>query len=170
MNQATTSQAPVQTFNGILEGVGYLNRVRLVEVKKGSPYLACTINMLKGDSNNVEYLSIDCTVVGNLAKQVVEQLKMAVNNKQKVIVGFRAGDLSIEEYEFEVTEKGVTKVVRRLGLKARLLQVTFAKVDGVKIDIPLVQRKPNSNPASQPEEEIGAGSACDDESRALAAA
>jgi hypothetical protein len=55
-----------------------------------------------------------------------------------VLVGFRAGDPKPERYKFPDRETGQS--VQREGLKARLLQITFAKVDGDKVDIPLVQR------------------------------
>jgi hypothetical protein len=168
MNQATTSQAQALTFNLIVEGVGYLNRVRQVEVKKGPAYLACTVNALMGDSNQVEYLSIDCIVVGKLAKQTVSQLTAASNSKQKVLIGFRAGDPKPEFYEFE--DRDTKQMVQRSGLKARLLQITFAKVDGVKVDIPLVQRASDSDAPAGTGDDSGVGSACGDESRALVAA
>jgi hypothetical protein len=59
-------------------------------------------------------------------------------------------------------------MVQREGLKARLLQITFAKVDGQKVEIPLVERpaKP-ADAAAQSPPEAAAGSACGDASRQL---
>jgi hypothetical protein len=48
----TTNQAA--SFDLIMEGVGYLNRVREVSVRKGPAYLACTINALMGTADAVE--------------------------------------------------------------------------------------------------------------------
>ena len=150
MSQAQQSQSstgrtvPGQIFNLIIEGVGYLNRVREVPVRKGPSYLACTVNAMMGPSDSVEYVSIDCRVVGKQAREVVEMLEAAVADKKKVIIGFRAGDPTPDFYE--VPREGGKE--RREGLKARLLQVTFAKVGGNRVDIPLVER-PQQNNAHQ---------------------
>lgn len=167
MNQATTqtqAQTQAQAFDLIIEGVGYLNRIRTVRPeRKGPTYLACTINALMGQADSVEYQSIDCRVVGKLAMQVVEQLAQDVEAKQKVIIGFRAGDPKPDFYEFD--DKTTGEKVQREGLKARLLQITFAKVNGQKVDIALVERpaKPGASEVSPASSE--AGSACEDSSR-----
>ena len=166
MSQGTNQAA---SFDLIMEGVGYLNRVRQVEVRKGTPYLACTVNALMGTADSVEYMSIDLKVVGKQAIQVVEQLAKDVEARRKVLVGFRAGDPKPDFYEFE--DKTTQQMVQREGLKARLLQVTFAKVDGQKVEIPLVERpaKP-SDAAAQSTPEAVAGNACEDASRVPAVA
>ena len=160
MTQATNTQAQAQAqtaqaFNLVIEGVGYLNRVRFVEPKKGPVYLACTVNALMGTSDAVEYLSIDCRVVGKLAQEIVQQLKDDVNAQTRVLINFRAGDPKPEWYEVRDGKTG--QMVRREGLKARLLQITSAKVDGVKIDIALVQRQsePRSSEALGADNDVG---------------
>lgn len=131
------SQAP-SAFNLILEGVGYLNRIREVTPRKGPAYLACTLNAMMGEAGAVEYLSIDCRVVGQVAKAAVLQLKADVLAKRKVVVGFRAGDPKPEFYEVPDAQSGEMKP--KEGLKARLLQLTFAKVNGERVEIPVVAR------------------------------
>jgi hypothetical protein len=166
MNQAQ-SQVQVQTFDLIIEGVAYLNRVRTITPKKGPVYLACTVNAMMGKADAVEYVSIDCIVVGSIAKQVVQQLTADVEAKRKVIIGFRAGDPKPDFYEYPDRESGLQKT--GTGLKARLLQVTFAKVNGAKVDIPLVPRNtpPESDaPQGGHDEGDDVGSACGDESAA----
>lgn len=163
MNQ---SQTQVQAFDLIIEGVGYLNRVRKVTPKKGPAYLACTVNAMMGKADAVEYIGIDCIVVGSLAKQVVEQLTTDADAKRKVIIGFRAGDPKPDFYEYPDRETGEMKTGS--GLKARLLQVTFAKVNGSKVDIPLVPRNtpPTSDaPQGGHDDGDGVGSACGDDSK-----
>jgi hypothetical protein len=137
MTQAQTP-ATATMFNLIIEGIGYLNRIRIVTPKKGPAYTACTINAMMGESTAVEYVSIDCRVVGAQALLAIAQLEDAVKSKQKVIVGFRAGDPKPDFYEFPDSKTG--EVLQREGLKARLLQLTFAKVDGQKVQIPVVER------------------------------
>lgn len=134
-----SQSAKQPAFDLIIEGVGYLNRVRVVEVRKGPSYLACTINAMMGTGDDVEYVSIDCRVVGAVAKQAVEQLRGDVEAKAKVIVGFRAGDPKPDVYTVE--REG--KPEQRQGLKARLLQLSFAKVNGQRVTIPVIERKPD---------------------------
>ncbi|WP_235378740.1 DUF3577 domain-containing protein, partial [Pseudomonas meliae] len=45
-------------------GIGYLNRIREVKPRKGSPFMAVTVAALKGTSEKPEYAYIDCNVVG----------------------------------------------------------------------------------------------------------
>lgn len=172
MTQATRPQA---AFDLIIEGVGYLNRIRLVTPKKGPAYTACTVNAMMGTAEAIEYVSIDCRIVGKQALEAVQQLKAAVAAKRKVIVGFRAGDPKPEFYEYKDQTTGETK--NGSGLKARLLQLTFAKVDGEKADIPLVPRPAQGSPVDhQPDVDTNrqtgpeagdadAGSAVEDASR-----
>ena len=152
MSQAQSSAAAVM-FNLIIEGVGYLNRIRIVTPKKGPAYIACTINAMMGEATAVEDVSIDCRVVGAQALVAVGQLEDAVKAKQKVIVGFRAGDPKPDFYEFPDGKTG--EVIQREGLKARLLQLTFAKVDGQKVQIPVVERPTDrTGEATEPASEV----------------
>lgn len=158
-------------FDLIIEGIGYLNRIRAVTPKKGPAYTACTINAMMGTADAVEYVSIDCRIVGKLALESVKQLKGAVAAKSKVIVGFRAGDPRPEFYEYKDSKTGEDRSGQ--GLKARLLQLTFAKVDGNKVEIPLVAKPTDARPSDLVVEQsgdTGAGSACEDTSRTPAEA
>ena len=168
-----------KAFNLILEGVGYLNRVRWVQVKKDPAYLCCTINAMMGVEGDVEFVSIDCRVVGQQAIEVVDMLSEAVKVRSKVIVGFRASDPKPDFYSFP--DAKTKEMIDREGFKARLLQITYAKVDGQRIDIPLVERpavaggqpgaaKPDASadqdrPLDRPhqhDDDDGVGSACED--------
>lgn len=125
-------------FDIITEGAGYLNRIRNVKPKKGPEYLACSIRAFLGGDDSIEFRSFDMTVVGAQAKQAVAVLRPLVEAEKTVIVGFRIGDIRPDQYQ--VTDKKTGEVDVRLGLKGRLLQLTFAKCDGQRVDIPLVQR------------------------------
>jgi len=143
MNQAQQTKS---AFNLITEGVGYLNRMRLVTPKRGDEYHACTINAMIGVEGAVEYISIDCRIVGAQAKEATRLLFEATKDLKdaKIIVGFRVGDAKPEFYELKDRETG--EIIPKTGLKGRLLQLTFAKVDGEKFAIPLVER-PSAAPA-----------------------
>lgn len=110
-------------------GVGYLNRARDVPVKKGS-FLAVDISALRGAADSVEYTRFDCRVNGKEAQAVVRQLKPEIEAKKKVLVGFKIGDLYPETF---VYENGDKKGQTGVSLKAHLLLITWAKVDGVPV-------------------------------------
>ncbi len=115
-------------------GVGYLNRVRLVQPRRGEPFLAVDISALHGPRHAVEYTRFDCRVSGAAAKDAIMALKDAIEDKNtKVLVGFKLGDLVAETFTYQRGEKaGQTGV----SLKARLLKVHWAKVDGKRYPLP----------------------------------
>ena len=108
-------------------GIGYLNRVREVTPKEGSPFWSVTIAALRGSVDDVQYPYFECRVSGQQAQKLVQQLKPAVEGKLKVLVGFTLSDLFAEAFTYKTGDKaGETGV----SLKARLLRVGWAKVDG----------------------------------------
>ena len=108
-------------------GLGYLNRVREVTPQEGNPFLAVTIAALRGSVENVQYTHFECRVSGKRAQDRVRALAPAVEDRAKVLVGFTLSDLYAEPFTFKNGEKaGETGV----SLKARLLRLSWAKVDG----------------------------------------
>ena len=108
-------------------GIGYVNHVREVTPKEGNPFLSVTISALRGSVDNVQYTHFECRVSGRQAQQVVRQVKPAVEGKLKVLIGFTLSDLYAETFTFKNGDKaGETGI----SLKARLLRVSWAKVDG----------------------------------------
>lgn len=129
-----TQAAPVNDgpryFDLHTTGVGYLSRVREVKVKKGEPFLCVDVSALRGSSDAVEYTRFDCRVSGEEAASVINRLKADIEAKKKVLVGFKIGDLYAESFTYEKGDKaGQTGI----SLKAHLLRLTFAKVDGVTV-------------------------------------
>ncbi|MCU7804234.1 MAG: DUF3577 domain-containing protein [Candidatus Thiodiazotropha sp. (ex Lucinoma borealis)] len=108
-------------------GIGYVNRVREVTPKEGNPFLSVTISALRGSVENVQYTHFECRVSGKQAQEIVRQVKPAVEGKLKVLIGFTLSDLYGETFTFKNGDKaGETGI----SLKARLLRVSWAKVDG----------------------------------------
>ena len=108
-------------------GMGYLNRIREVTPKEGNPFLSVTIAALRGSVENVQYTHFECRVSGRQAQEVVRQVQPAVEGKSKVLIGFTLSDLYAETFTFKSGEKaGETGI----SLKARLLRIAWAKVDG----------------------------------------
>ena len=108
-------------------GIGYLNRVREVTPREGTPFLSVTIAALRGSVDNAQYTHFECHVSGKQAQELVRQLKPAVEGNSKVLIGFTLSDLYAEAFIFKSGDKaGETGI----SLKARLLRVAWAKVDG----------------------------------------
>jgi hypothetical protein len=116
-----------QYFDLHTQGIGYLNRVREVTPKEGTPFLSVTIAALRGSVDNAQYTHFECHVSGKQAQQLVRQLKPAVEGSLKVLIGFTLSDLFAESFTFKNGDKaGQTGI----SLKARLLRIAWAKVDG----------------------------------------
>jgi len=114
-------------------GVGYLNRVREVNPENGSPFLAVTIAALHGKSTDANRTYFDCAVYGEQAQQSVKELQTAVAADKKVLIGFTLSNLSAESFTFQQGGKaGQTGI----NLRARLIRVAWAKVDGEKVTLP----------------------------------
>lgn len=133
MNNSTNQTATQQTksfFDLHVRGIGYLNRVREVPVKKGPSYLSCTIAALRGAIGDVSYTKFDCNVVGEEAKKIVEQ-HMDLAETQKVLVGFKLGDPRMSDDDIFTYKSGAKAGQFGAIAKARLLLI-----DSVAIDTP----------------------------------
>lgn len=114
-------------FDLHVTGLGYLNRAREVKVPRGQPFLAVGIAALHGAAEAVEKTWFDARVSGQEAQKVVRELMPDIQANRSVLVGFKLGDLAPETFVYESGPKaGQTGV----SLKARLLRVAWAKVDG----------------------------------------
>jgi Protein of unknown function (DUF3577) len=127
-------------FDLHVSGVGYLNRIRHVPIRKGAPFLACTIAALRGDRNEVEYTNLDVKVSGESAKVLVEALKTYVDRDCKVLIGFKVGDIYAESFTMTSGERqGQTAA----SIKGRLLKIEHVRIDGNPIELSeLVPQEP----------------------------
>ena len=117
-------------FDLYTTGIGYLSRVREVTNTKGNPFLSITIAALRGNADDAQYTHFDCVVSGQQAKDLVRELQPAVDKEQKVLVGFLLNDLYGQPFVFQNGDKAGDAGV---NLKARLLRIDWAKVDGVSV-------------------------------------
>lgn len=127
MNARNQSQE-VKYFDLHTNGIGYLNRVRLVTPEKGPKYLACSISALRGSADDVQYSWFDVIVTGNAAKDVVTELENEANDANtKVLVSFRIGDVTPQAFTYA---KGERKGQTGASLRGRLIKVMWARVNG----------------------------------------
>ena len=108
-------------------GIAYVNRLRHVTPKKGQPFLACTLAALRGRTDEPEYTYIDVRVYNDTARALLESCQEALENKQKVLIGFTVGDIYPETF---VYEKGEKKGQIGCGIKGRLIKISLIKING----------------------------------------
>jgi len=111
-------------------GVGYVNRVRQVPVKRGEPFWACSISALHGAEDAIEYTNFDCRVSGTEAARIIKKLDDACQKDKKILMGFKIGDLYPETFTYK---NGKRKGEIGISLKARLLYIGWVKVDGESV-------------------------------------
>lgn len=109
------------------QGLGYLNRVRHVQPRRGQGFWACDIAALSGPTDDANTTRFDCRVSGAEAITLVQKCQQAVDDNRKVLIGFRLGDLWIDTFVYKHGDRaGETGV----ALKARLLYIGWIKIDG----------------------------------------
>lgn len=120
----------VTYFDLHITGLGYLNRIREVKLKKGESFLACDIAALNGPTDCPEYRRFDVRVTGEEAKDLIRRCAKAVELERKVLVGFRLGDPWVDTFTYS---KGINKGQLGVSFKARLLLLNWIKIDGVVV-------------------------------------
>ncbi|TCL02198.1 STY4534 family ICE replication protein [Sodalis ligni] len=126
----TISTTEKSFFDLHISGLGYLNRIREVKPKKGDAFLACDIAALNGPSDDASYVRFDTRVSGSEAQHLVRRCIDAVEAEKKVMIGFRLGDLWTDTFTYS---KGKRAGEQGVSLKARLLFISWIKVDGKQV-------------------------------------
>lgn len=145
MAHANQPQEATTYFNLHTVGIGYLNRVREVQVRRGQPFMACDIAALHGVADAVEYTRFDCKVAGGEAERLIRLYMDAVKAEKKVLLSFRIGDLWIDPFLYE---KGTKQGQPGASLKGRLLFIDWIKVNGT-----LQYKSPARQEATAPAEQ-----------------
>lgn len=124
----------IKHFDLHVTGMGSLARIRDVKAQKAKPYTAvslCAISGDAGDKENLNKVWFDCTIPGAEALRVVcELLRPAIEADKHVTIGFKLGDPRPELFTYK---KGPKAGQQGVSLKARLLFIAWAKVDGVDV-------------------------------------
>ncbi|HRL52733.1 MAG TPA: DUF3577 domain-containing protein [Acidovorax temperans] len=136
-----TASAQTNHFNLHVNGVGYVNRVRWVEPRRNAgrraePFLACSISAIRGNADSPDYTYFDLRVSGSEAIEMVERLKVDVEEQRKVFIAFRIGDIYPHMYERDVRERDGRKTGERemaALIKGRLLLINSITIDGENV-------------------------------------
>jgi hypothetical protein len=126
--QQTNQQQGNKYFDLHVQGIGYVSRIREVKVKgKGDNFWCCTIGALRGAAEKPDYTYFDCRISGGDALRLIQRYKTLVEEKHKVLIGFKVGDIYPEYFTFTGGKhKGETGV----SIKGHLLFISFVKIDG----------------------------------------
>ena len=137
MNAATQTQST--HFNLHVSGIGYLNRVRWVQPKqkgrKANPFLACSISALRGNAEDPQYTYFDVRVSGAEAVELVEKCMEDVDQRRKVVVSFKIGDIYTDMYQRDVKVAGQKTGEKEMAclIKGRLLLINTITIDGGRV-------------------------------------
>ncbi|MFK5892424.1 MAG: DUF3577 domain-containing protein [Pseudomonadota bacterium] len=149
-----TNQNENQYFDLVTTGIGYLSRSRTVNPTQGKPYESVSIAAIHGRSNDVNYTYFDTNVVGSDAIDFITKYKDQINDEDsKFLVRFKVGDPTPSSY---TVKNGNNAGQVRHNIKARLLKITYAKLNGEVI----YSEKDNedNNKAPQPADDSKAAS------------
>lgn len=137
MNAATQTQST--HFNLHVSGIGYLNRVRWVQPKqkgrKADPFLACSISALRGNAEDPQYTYFDVRVSGTEAVELVEKCMEDVDQRRKVVVSFKIGDIYTDMYQRDVKVDGQKTGEKEMAclIKGRLLLINTITIEGERV-------------------------------------
>lgn len=88
-----TTTPQTKYFDLHIHGIGYVNRIREVNVKRGENFWACDISALHGAEDDVQYTRFDCRVSGSEAGKLIKRMHKACQEEKKILIGFKLGDL-----------------------------------------------------------------------------
>ncbi len=149
---STTTNDTVKYNDQHTTGMGYLNRARTVNPSQGQPYESVSLSGLGGRVDNPSYTYYDCTsVIGKaLAKYLL--LKDAIkDDTKKVMVCFKVSDGRPDSYV--IKDKTTGQDVRRHVIKCKLLNITWASIDGQEVQFELDNEMDGDGVESQPEDD-----------------
>lgn len=121
-------------------GIGYLNRVRMVQPKKGQPFVACSIAALRGEWNKEGNVKPDSTkfdvrITGKDIEPILDLLGPFNDKDRKVMIRFKLGDVYPETFVYEKDLGSFKKGDTGVMIKGRLLKITHAWIDGNPVDL-----------------------------------
>lgn len=128
-NNTNTTSTKAEYFNLNIKGLGYLSNIRRIETLIGS-FLSVVIKALSGPTDNPTYVRFDATVAGKEATDLISRCQKAVDEDQKVLLGFTLSNLTSDIFTLN---KGDHAGEHRISLKARLIKIDWIKIGQVMV-------------------------------------
>lgn len=165
MTNATNNTDNTIIANLIINGRGFMNRIRTVVPKSGQPYMAVTMALEEGrvtDPKDLNKTYFECLVVGVDAKALLANHftdeNGDVNGSDDVVV--RAGvDLAGCEVSTYPYTKGAKAGQTGVSLRSRLLKIHYLTIDGELVFTTKTDESDPSSEASEPAEQSDGRSA-----------
>lgn len=129
-NNTNTTSTKAEYFNLNIKGLGYLSNIRRIETLNRG-FVSVVINALSGPTDNPTYVRFDDTVAGEEATDLISRCQKAIDERQKVLLGFIPGNLTSDIF---TPTKGDHAGEQRVSLKARLIKVDWVKIDQTMVD------------------------------------
>lgn len=123
-------------FNIDIRGLGYVNHAEEVTLENGDTFLKVRVSLLQGRRDNVEYLRLDCYVVGSAAKEMVNHLIASGidPHERKVLALLRLSGLGTAPFIYPKTSERAGQM--GVNLKTRILGFDWIRVDGEELALP----------------------------------
>ncbi|EEY5975855.1 DUF3577 domain-containing protein, partial [Escherichia coli] len=105
-SSSTTSSSASQKkeyFNLNVSGIGYLSSIRRVQGQNGE-FTCAVINALTGPTDNASYTRFDVTVAGPEATKLINRCQKAVDEEEKVLLGFVLSGLKADVFTLQSGE------------------------------------------------------------------
>ena len=122
-SNSSSSAQKKEFFNLNVSGIGYLSSIRRVQGPNGE-FTCAVINALTGPTDNASYTRFDVTVAGPDATKLINRCQKAVDEEEKVLLGFVLSGLKADVFTLQSGEHAGES---RPSLKARLIKVEFIK-------------------------------------------
>ncbi|MEH5573198.1 STY4534 family ICE replication protein [Raoultella ornithinolytica] len=122
-SSSASTQQKKEYFNLNVNGIGYLSSIRRVQSGNGE-FTCAVINALTGPTDNASYQRFDVTVAGAENTKLINRCQKAVDEEEKVLIGFVLSGLKAEVFTLQSGEHAGES---RPSLKARLIKVEFIK-------------------------------------------
>ncbi|MHA7594388.1 STY4534 family ICE replication protein [Pantoea sp. XAF26B01_ASV70] len=133
-------------FNLNVSGIGYLSTIRRVQGANGE-FTCAVVNALTGPTDNASYTRFDVTVAGVEATRLINRCHKAVDEEEKILIGFVLSGLKADVFTLQSGEHAGES---RPSLKARLIKVDFIKKgQDVVYKAPNASQTPETGPAPQ---------------------
>ncbi|MGX9376646.1 STY4534 family ICE replication protein [Pantoea ananatis] len=143
---ATTGNKQKEYFNLNVSGIGYLSSIRRLQGSNGE-FTCAVINALTGPTDNASYTRFDITVAGKEQTSLINRCQKAVDEEEKVLIGFVLSGLKADVFTLQSGEHAGES---RPSLKARLIKVEFIKKgQDVVYNAPNASQTPETGPAAQ---------------------
>lgn len=142
------NQNQTKYYNLHINGVGFLNRVRMIEPKKGQPYMAVDVTLqegayTKGNYDEVNETRLSCRVSGTIAQQILtdnvlndsDVVTNAKDFRQNSTIRAVVKLAGLKEEEFTYSEGHPKAGSIGHSLRSRVLTISHLYIDGNEVDL-----------------------------------